>query len=753
MSTQKGQMRWVEAMPTMRPVGRPPKNAVVNKLVLTRGSQNTHFSSSTVCAEFIFEHGSTSGIARHVMYIGESKEFSLSHYINTIFARFFGHGLNLNTTLIRSNIEPFRLATHIKMYDLLNHFIWSNIDLVDILIQRLSHLELEHYKDLSLTTNALSLDPAEDFFEPFPDMVNPLNSLPPQQATRLIECFFSIHPYSVILNKTILLQSYWTDTADPLLLSVVYGTTIYKSQMLEGKPVMLWHAGIRVNRNAFLDYAHHLLSKMSSEATLSRYQAVVMLGLFELTFGYPKRGMALFSLAYMIASKLGVYDNSIQGLNEIENEMLLMTFWAAYSCIIRGSIELVQVPRAVLNFYMENLPPVNVDASSSYRLDSASGNTPLFRSYHHLYETFYVSAIIARFSSRILKLVPVPNDLLETVMTNTSPDALDKRPEDTEVAIMRELLEFSTVIEKNRHAWSDMQYYSIHTVWLLYKIHFAFLKSAYRIQMYRSTVDYMHKFRDTIERLVAKKVPGPVPFDDFDPSNPKTLERVRRIMPSVVEAVENTQWFVVNYGKEFQLRPPPYGIMMATLETCARLLMIDYEHSFNERWRDYLEIIVELAVSRIWIEWTIIETVETKVKAFLKKHPRPPVPEASLSTTSSDSSTPENEFDILSPLLVNNLSASVLIDPSLAEMCWPPSDPFLDTLLYDQLPLIPQNNFDFLNDLVLDTEQPTEAPPSGSAQEPVLSQYLVANQAYFSQPLLLEYDPAFVFFGSNPPEQ
>lgn len=332
-------------------VGRPPKNAVVNKLVLSKNSQSSTSNSSTFCREFIFENISISPIMAPQRFLHDSNEYGLSHYINTLFSSYFKKSTRLDnhiksrmvtTTNIREGDYNF-VSPKVKVYDLTHFFTWMGADIANILMRRMSKLKLTFYCDLEFSTVALAYDCTTTFFETAAEnslVMNPLNSLPPQQAVRLIELFFCIHPYSLLLNKTMLLQSYWTDKTDPLLLSVVYGTTIFKSQLLDGKPLELWDALNKKKRNPFLDYAHLLLSKASPEVTPSKYQAIVLLALFEVTFGYPKRGMSLFGLSFMFAARLGLFDNTLPpGLSEVERELLLMTFWSAFEYTIRGCVE------------------------------------------------------------------------------------------------------------------------------------------------------------------------------------------------------------------------------------------------------------------------------------------------------------------------------------------------------------------------------------------------------------------------------
>ena len=327
-----------------RAVGRPPKNAVVNKLVLSRSNNNT----VSLAREFILEIISLTPVLAPARYIRDAKEIGLSHYVNTIFTAYFKKASSFNQSADPDNMQMVvkkgdytEFFPKIKIYDLSHYFTWMSAEIANILMRRMSQLKLTYYKDLEYSTMALGYDNTTNFFESqSADNINPLNSLPPHQAIRLIECFFCIHPYSCLLNKTMILQSYWTDTTDPLLLAVIYGTTVFKTQLLDGKPLELCDALNLKNRNIFLDYAYVLLSKATAEVTPNRYQALVLLALFEVPFGFPKRGSSLFGLSYMMATRLGLFDNTMPpGLNPVEKELLLMTFWAAYECTIRGCIE------------------------------------------------------------------------------------------------------------------------------------------------------------------------------------------------------------------------------------------------------------------------------------------------------------------------------------------------------------------------------------------------------------------------------
>ncbi|EIE78197.1 hypothetical protein RO3G_02901 [Rhizopus delemar RA 99-880] len=370
--------------------GRPPKNAVVNKFVLAKPIENV------TCREFIFENivGSSNSI-----YLYDSKSKGLGYYLEDMFNTFVPPLISNNNKKALLRKGPKR-SVNGQIDDLSHYFTWMSVDLSMIMIRRLSALRLTQYYYVEILQTAIGSDPSNTFFDSNSSTLilkNPLNALPPDQAIRLIDCFFLVHPYSIMFNKTILLQAYWTDTADPLLLSVIYGTALFMSQTLDGKPLTVWDRDNLDKRNPFLEYAHILLSKASSEVTLSRYQAVILLGTFEITFGYAKKGVSLFGLSYMIADQLGLFDHQLpKGLSPIERELLQITFWTFFQCIIRGCVELTRVPHYVLCYRSYALPPINTSSSLSYQFDIQNGHPKTFKNYHYLVESFYIQSVISK---------------------------------------------------------------------------------------------------------------------------------------------------------------------------------------------------------------------------------------------------------------------------------------------------------------------------------------------------------------------
>ncbi|KAI8637433.1 hypothetical protein BD408DRAFT_424558 [Parasitella parasitica] len=645
-------------------VGRPPKNAVVNKLVLSRIASNISddkeaHNASNFCREFIFENISMMPLLTPMRYLYDSPEHGLDHYINTLFSTYFAKNTSLDqfiqerrsSNAIIKHGDYASLSSKVKIFDLTDYFSWMSADMASILMKRVSNLKLTYYTDLDFSRTALAYDFTTTFFETPSDyslVINPLNSLPPQQAVRLIECFFCIHPFSNLLSKTMLLQSYWTDTADPLLLSVVYGTTIFKSQLLDGKPLELWDALNKKKRNPFLDYAHLLLSKASAETTPSKYQAVVLLALFEVTFGFPKRGMSLFGLSYMLAARLGLFDNTLPaGLNSVEKELLLNTFWAAFETTIRGCVELEQIPRAALAYHEHPYPPPNTKLSKAYQYDIENKNPRLLKWYFYLIETFYIKSVVARVSCKLILQLPhasdpelpkAPSYILQQINPNLFAPYPKNRP-GIEERITEVLEDFHDFIQKNRKDWSPLQAYTIELFYLFYRISLYFV-------------------RDSVLKPDGKRNPFSI-YERYTPTeldltNVENVLRVHKAVPESIELIQKTFAHLsspINYYDQTDFLPR--GIIVSAVDAAAQVLMYAYRLEASDAIRQHIDMAEAiLSIPIIWGDWATCDILKTVIHKFLHANPArkaegATAAEPSLSPTNSVSTYDTGLFDIV----------------------------------------------------------------------------------------------------------
>ncbi|RCI00719.1 hypothetical protein CU097_014162 [Rhizopus azygosporus] len=601
--------------------GRPPKNAVVNKFILAR-------PDNARCREFIFEHVSNLSPTR---YLKDNQSQGLDYYLTYLYNQQFLPEGSKFAKLLNSSTSPqerpMRSKTILKkthrqldlqIDDLAQYFSWMSADISAIMAQRLSRLRLSYYNCIEFVATALNSDPSTSFFEPPSSALvlsNPLNSLPPHQALRLIDYFFHIHPYSIMINKTMLLQAYWTDTADPILLSVIYGTTLFLSPILEGEQLLLWRKENLNNRNPFLDYAHVLLSKASAEATLSRYQAVVLLGLFEITFGYAKKGTSLFALSYMIAEKLGLFNNTLPpGLTPVEKELLLITFWAVFQCTVRGCVELVQIPRVTLGHQLHPYPPMNVRESLSYQLDIQNGNNRAFRHYDYIVETFYIQSVIAKTCCMIIFTLPHEADN-ETV----------------EQEIQHILNNLYGFIQRKQQQMSKLQAFTLELFHYFFAITLLFLKR---------TLGSKH--------FKIQQPPSSLPRLDL--SDPENVRCIYQALPNAMAIINKTNDFLnSNSASLYQPGLLPRGLMLTTLDAASIVLMNHYTLEPTPIVRQYIETIdVILSRRDAWKTLDISEVAKLEIQTFLQNH-MPQSDSSSIGSPSMDMMSSLIPFDLFDP--------------------------------------------------------------------------------------------------------
>ncbi|ORZ03275.1 hypothetical protein BCR43DRAFT_520447 [Syncephalastrum racemosum] len=640
------------------PVGRPPKNAVVNKLVLSRSLANSTLTSQ-FCKEFIFEHIAYSSRPNDVLNMDYGKGIGLQSYINEIFSTFFGprnEAAQALPKLLKG--APERAIKQLELYDLCQYFSWMASDIMNIIVRRFSRLKLDSYEETVFLLSALVLDKSTDFFDKSTetgfsnkaDVPSPLNSLPPQSALHLIEVFFQIHPYAHLINKTSLLQSFWTDQTDPILLSVIYGTTVYFSQMLDGKPAELWATATgAAERNPFLNYAHYCLSRANAEASLSRLQAVCILALFEASFGYTKRSITLHALSHMMAARLGIFTPSRRiPMTEIEEELMYVSFWSTYCSTVRGCIELDQAPREAFARNQQPLPPPNVNRYKSFRFDMVNNNQRLYVTVPYVVETFYIECVVAKFSGQIFMYYPEPELNLfrrsQHNFANIPPSIrrdVAKAPITPEIAIFSVLAEFGAFIEENRHTWSPRQVFAIESTYYLYNIHFTFLEPY--VALARENLSNPNSSGRRYGNIpIFEPLPGinhRQITTRLDLNNISEIIRLYQVVPMAVELLHKLQDLLAtpdNYDNNPDMLPT--GTMLSALETSAKILMLKYKRDpWDYQAYDDLRVIWELSLREVWAKWSTVEVVQLMLSEFFLVYPAAPRPQSTQSPTATES--------------------------------------------------------------------------------------------------------------------
>ncbi|KAI9806703.1 MAG: hypothetical protein M1825_006160 [Sarcosagium campestre] len=223
---------------------------------------------------------------------------------------------------------------------------------------------------------SLAKDSTRAMFDSTQTMHNSLVDFDDHCTLQMIDVWFSFHPLSPILSKTLLLREYRSGHHEEvLLLSMLADAVSYHGSMdADAKSEKLFqHACSR------------LASRPVHECNISTVQALVIMGWRELCLARVRRATCFLSYSCQIISELSTSmaetPNSgmsrINGIDvgKVEAEMLTSLYWVTYSMTLWTSIQLDRPFKAVTppdrSF---GLPPIDEQASIVVKLDIVSGN-------------------------------------------------------------------------------------------------------------------------------------------------------------------------------------------------------------------------------------------------------------------------------------------------------------------------------------------------------------------------------------------
>ncbi|CAO3633997.1 unnamed protein product [Cunninghamella blakesleeana] len=516
----------------------------------------------------------------------------------------------------------------IKFYCLKRLFTWWAALSVNVLLKRASRFKLETYTVPPIALYMFQMNDAQHNINTFSiptsleknhhQLNNPLQSLPPEQAMNYFETFFSVNPYSILINKTKLIDEYWSDTATPLLLSVIYGTTICFSQHLQGLPIGIWETSNEENRNPFLTYAYQLLKNTPITPTADTYRAIVILALFEALWGYPKFGISLLSTSYAVGTQLGLWDNTYKPNDPVEEELVNMTFWTAFRSSTYGCLELgLNIVDSLIQ-HQRPFPPANIADSLSFLYDHTHGNSKVTNQCSYVYETYHAGAVISYYTGIIYACLPKStvnvfgHPTQHFVFTGSHLLSSLRKINDIETRLYTILDDFAKFIESQKYQWSSIQLYTIRMTYLLYRIHFRFLRPAIK----NGKVKYQE---DLIPDI------SPTDFSCLNLDDPDTVERLRKVLPDLLELVNDLEQILIGDTiiKSVQDRIfLPGEVIVSSFETCVQLLMWNYQLQPTKVIHDAL---IKLSiVSKKRNEYRAakiaLKNISQRLHLFLKRH-------------------------------------------------------------------------------------------------------------------------------------
>lgn len=230
------------------------------------------------------------------------------------------------------------------------------------------------YRDsqVHLFRNSLEVDPTETMFDEVGESPNPIRHFTQHQVLQMIDVWFSHHPLTFILSKTLLLQSYRDGSHDSTLLAVILAdvklSQTDRPAQTQGMDMFRW--------------AIAQLSKLPiSKVSLSTIQALILIGWHDMCSGRARRSLCYLLNAKNLLSHLpepAMGLNRINGMDvgDVESEVTQNIGWLTYAIILWISM---QCDTLVLDLLpsspSSSFPPMDETKSAVYRLDLSSDNT------------------------------------------------------------------------------------------------------------------------------------------------------------------------------------------------------------------------------------------------------------------------------------------------------------------------------------------------------------------------------------------
>ncbi|ORX50164.1 hypothetical protein DM01DRAFT_1308461 [Hesseltinella vesiculosa] len=572
--------------------GRPANNAVMNRFVKLK-QERKQKQPQAFYNDFIFETLSYT-IHTDTKYISTNHSLTLGGFLEPFFQRMT---VPIRQWAEQRIVHAIPFIPDIVMYDLYGFHAWNTMEIVNVVVSRISSLGIKHFNFYDPVAAAVFLDLAFKFLgekiRP-PLTFNPLTSLDSDTAITLIDNFFKVHPQAFLLNKTLVLQGYWLKTIDPMLLAAILGTTIYFSRMLDNKPVRLWDAIDKENRNPFLEYAHDLLHRSTTAASFSKYQASVLLGLFDSTFGLPKRGMGTMVLAAILGRSLGIAEGTfITELTSVEAELIRMAYWCTFNVTVRGCIDHGHLPDYTLEQCRLAFPPSTPEKSVSYQFELSNGYTRDPKTYTHLLESFYTLTVVSVFTVKMLRELPeIGKNVFSFGPRKGVRVAGLPRLNNLQSRFQRVLQDFGQHLSQNRAHLSRTQALTVDSVLRLYTIHTHTMRSTRPATSPASICDSM--------------------FDVFLLYEPDRVVDVEPVLPVVYAALDDLLEFAAVAVDEPYL---PQGVMMSVLDTCLEALIAAPETVVQSHYFLIVDMLCN-KVDYLWKDWSSIETVRHRLQAY-----------------------------------------------------------------------------------------------------------------------------------------
>ncbi|KAI4246318.1 MAG: hypothetical protein L6R40_001986 [Gallowayella cf. fulva] len=283
--------------------------------------------------------------------------------------------------------------------------------LVEMLSVRFGSLGCYQLKDPSARFYAVSLaeDDTPTMFEcTTVEDINPLHAFDSHRTVQMIEVWFSVHPLSNIVSKTLFLRDYKNNTHDPILLAVMLADASYVHEDdTTGEQ----------RETLFRWTVKQLRDRPANECGLSTVQMLMLLGWHELCIAHARRATCYLGYAGRIVTRLQAKNiqmpdvdcSQINGIQiaQVEAEIVKNIYWLTFAITLWSFMQIDQpYPQLLPSTLPTEFPPVDESLSAVIKLDIVSDNVSTLAKQTGMIHELWPLSHIASTTAHIYALLP-----------------------------------------------------------------------------------------------------------------------------------------------------------------------------------------------------------------------------------------------------------------------------------------------------------------------------------------------------------
>jgi hypothetical protein len=311
-------------------------------------------------------------------------------------------------------------------------------DLVGLVTDQFGSLGCHHVEEggARFFLSALACDETLTMFDNVPHGSSPLSEYGQRQQTQLIDVWFSVHPLSFLVSKTLLLREIRDGTHDEILLAVMLADANFsigdEVAVARGHVLLRWAtAQLRTRPLRPNQFSQGGGISTRIFTGISTAQALMLLAWNSMCSFQIRRAICYIGLSGRIATEIKEQISStaapmtssrINGIDvfDVEKELVAYLYWTTYSLSLWAFIQMgnghfsALLPTSLTSIFL----PVTEASSVIIQLDMVSENFSTLQKQKAAIREMWPLAHIVSVIAYIYALYPQDNDTTDSPQTN-----------------------------------------------------------------------------------------------------------------------------------------------------------------------------------------------------------------------------------------------------------------------------------------------------------------------------------------------